>query len=156
MEFHCTEPLRISDLGRPRLKPDRKARGIFRAIRKRFGDLGSHAVLATLIGVQLAVEVEGETQDPRFLRAVQFRALWSLCPTPKGCQRPRLAGRYVHQAVDRLVTSKFLPYILTKQAKEAVLLRVVKAKHGNPKWGVWLKNNTHTKDKKKEGPHNGF
>lgn len=146
MEFHCTEPLRISDLGRPRVSPDRKARSIFRAIRKRFGssDLGSHAVLAVLIGTQLAVEVEGgggDTQDPRFLRAAQFRALYTICPTPKGCQRPRLAGRYLHQAIDRLVTSKFVPYILTKTAKEAVLLRVMKSKHGSPKWGVWLKYN---------------
>jgi hypothetical protein len=120
---------------------------MFKAIRKRFGDLASHAVLAVLMGVQLAVEVEGESRDPRLLRAAQFRALYTLCPTPKGCQRPRLAGRHLHQAVDRLVTSKFLPYILTKQAKEAVLLRVVKSKHGNPKWGVWMKNNTHTNDR---------
>lgn len=145
MEFRCNETLRLSDLGRPRVKPERKARGIFKSIRKRFGDLGSHAVLAVLIGVQLAVEVEGESQDPRFLRAAQFRALWTLCPTPKGCKRPRLAGRYLHQAVDRLVTSRFVPFILTKQAKEAVLKKAMAAKYGNPKWGVWfLKNINHT------------
>lgn len=141
MEFRCSESLRLSDLGRPGVKPERKARGIFKAIRKRFGDLASHAVLAVLIGVQLAVEVEGESRDPRFLRAAQFRALWSLCPTPKGCTRPRLAGRYLHQAVDRLVTSKFVPYILTKAAKETVLRKAMQRQYDNPKWGVWIGNN---------------
>lgn len=141
MEFRCVETVRLSDLGRPGVKPERKARGIFKAIRKRFGNLGSHAVLAVLIGVQLAVEVEGESQDPRFLRAAQFRALWTLCPTPKGCKRPRLAGRYLHQAIDRLVTSKFVPYILTRDAKAAVLKKTTTAKYGNPKWGVWIQKN---------------
>lgn len=141
MEFRCSESLRLSDLGRPGVKPERKARGIFKALRTRFGDLASHAVLAVLIGVQLAVEIEGETADPRFLRAAQFRALWTLCPTPKGCKRPQLAGRYLHQAIDRLVTSKFIPYILTKDAKRAVLRQAMKAKYNDPKWGVWLVNN---------------
>jgi hypothetical protein len=145
MEFRCTEPLRLSDLGRPRLSPDRKARGIFRAIRRRFGDLASHAALAVLIGVQLAVEVEGDTTDPRFLRAAQFRALWSLCPTPKGCKRPELAGKYLHQTIHRLVTVKFLPYILTRAAKRAVLGQAMKAKYDNPKWGVWMVNNNKTR-----------
>lgn len=141
MEFRCHEALRLSDLGRPRVKPERKTRGIFKALRARFGGLASHAVLAVLIGVQLAVEIEGETTDPRFLRAAQFRALWTLCPTPKGCKRPYLAGRYLHQAIDRLVTSKFVPYILTKDAKEAVLKKAIGAKYDNPKWGVWLQRN---------------
>jgi hypothetical protein len=145
MEFRCGESLRLSDLGRPGVKSGRKARGIFKAIRKRFGELASHAVLAVLIGVQLAVEVEGDTTDPRFLRAAQFRALWSLCPTPEGCKRPELAGKYLHQAIDRLVTSKFLPFILTKAAKRAILSQAVKRKYGNPKWGVWIGKNINHK-----------
>lgn len=152
IEFRCTESLRISDLGRPRLKPERKARAIFKALRTRFGDLAPHAILSVLIGAQLAVEVEGEgneATDPRFLRAAQFRALWTLCRTPKGgrtnvlkgCKRPQLAGRYLHQAIDRLVTSKFLPYLLTKDAKKAILKKTTEAKYGNPQWGVWMGRN---------------
>lgn len=151
MEFHCRESPRLSDLGRQGVKPERRARGVFKAIRQRFGDLGAHAVLAVLIGTQLAVEVEGESRDPRFLRAAQFRALWSLCPTPKGCKRPRLAGRYLHQAIDRLVTSRFVPYILTKDAKQAVLKKAMSAKYDNPKWGVWIgKNIKHMKETSRE------
>jgi hypothetical protein len=147
LEFRCTEPLRISDLGNRGITADRKARAIFRAIKKRFGcDLAAQAILATLIGVQLAIEIEGETQDTRYLRAMQCSALYSLCPTPslKGYRRKRpvLGGVHLFTAIDRLVTRNYVPFVLTNKAREGVLALVLKKGYRASDWGEWKRINT--------------
>jgi hypothetical protein len=82
-----------------------------------------------LIGVQLAIEIEGATQDPRYLRAMQCAALYSLCPTPplrlpdgrivKGYRkRPVLGGVHLFTAIDRLVTRRYMPFLLTRRHEQ--------------------------------------
>lgn len=154
LEGHCYfQTLRPSDLGRRGITGERKCRSILRAIHERFNknsELAALAILSIGVGTVLACKVEPKVErHAHFSRAAVASALWAAVRLPTvhnsvssyKPHRPRLAGRKLHEAVEKLVINKYVRWILTEETSKDILKLVISHTYPRLDWWTRARNN---------------